>query len=99
MPIKHCALGTLVAAALLAGPAAAAEPRRVDHGDLIVLDVHGSYHEMGQQLGELLGEDGRRVLELNLEFYRRSQPGGFGAWFFDRIVFPWPRASCPTTRA
>jgi hypothetical protein len=88
MPIKHCALGTLVAAALLAGPAAAAEPRRIDHGDLIVLEVYGSYHEMGQQLGELLGEDGRRVLELNLEFYRASQPGGLGAWFFDRIVLP-----------
>jgi len=88
MPIKHCALGTLVAAALLAGAAGAAEPRRIDHGDLIVLEVYGSYHEMGQELGELLGEDGRRVLELNLEFYRASQPGGLGAWFFDRIVLP-----------
>jgi hypothetical protein len=88
MRLIQCTLGMLLAAALPAASAGAAEPRRIDHGDLIVLEVHGSYHEMGRQLGELLGEDGQRVLELNLEFYRRSQPGGAGAWFFDRIVLP-----------
>ena len=88
MEILRCALGALVAAMLLAGSAGAEEPRRTDHGDLIVLEVYGSYREMGRQIGELLGEDGRRVLELNLDFYRQSQPGGFGAWFFDRIALP-----------
>jgi hypothetical protein len=88
MQLIRCTLGTLAALACLAGPAAGAEPRRIDHGDLILLEVHGSYREMGRQAGRLLGEDGRRVLELNLETYRRSQQGGFGAWIFDRVVLP-----------
>jgi hypothetical protein len=80
---------SLTAASLLSASAAsAAEPRRIDHGDLIVLEVYGSYQEMGRQIGELLGEDGRRVLDLNLAFYRRAQPSGFGAWFFDRVTLP-----------
>ena len=83
------ALAILAAAALLlGGSAGAAEPRRIDHGDLILLEVYGSYREMGRQAGQLLGEDGRRVLELNLETYRRSQPGGLSAWLFDRVALP-----------
>jgi len=83
------AVVALVTVASGVGAAAfAAEPRRIDHGDLIVLEVHGSHREMGRQIGELLGEDGRRVLELNLGFYRRSQTGGLGAWLFDHITLP-----------
>lgn len=81
------AAGLLVAC--LAGAAGAApEPRRIDYGDLTVLDVYGSYHEMGRQLGQLLGEDGRRVLDLNLALYRRTRPPGVRAWLFDRVVLP-----------
>ena len=47
-------------------------PSRSDHGHLIVLDVRGSYEEMGQQIIELLGEDARRVYALNREFYERN---------------------------
>lgn len=81
---RMLAIGVL----LLAGGATASEPRRIDHGDLILLEVHGSYREMGAQIAELLGEDGRRVLDLNLEFYRRAQPPGLRAWLFDRVVLP-----------
>lgn len=85
----RCMLAILATAPLLlAGPASASEPRRIDHGDLIELDVYGSYEEMGGQLAELLGDDGQRVLELNLEFYRRTRPGGIGDWLFDRVVLP-----------
>jgi hypothetical protein len=88
MGIHRCRLSALLAVLLVAAPAGAAEPRRIDHGDLIVLEVHGSYREMGRQLGELLGEDGRRVLALNLDFYQRTKAGGLGGWFFDRILLP-----------
>jgi hypothetical protein len=71
------------------GPSAAAEePSRTDHGALIVLDVHGSYREMGRQAGELLGEDARRVYDLNLQLYRRTLTGGLRSWLFDRVGLP-----------
>jgi len=38
-------------------PTAAGEPRRSDHGDLILLDLYGSYREMGAQAADLLGDD------------------------------------------
>jgi len=90
MQIGLRARATLAAAAILLPGVAAGtpEPKRIDYGDLIVLEVHGSYREMGRQIGELLGEDGRRVLELNLDLYRRSQGDGLGAWLFDRVVLP-----------
>ena len=68
----QCTLGTLIAALLLAESSGAAEPRRIDHGDLIVLEVYGSYHEMGQQLGELLGEDGRGERDRAVASYARA---------------------------
>jgi len=76
------------ALALWAGSAAANEPSRTDHGALIVLDVYGSYRDMGRQAAELLGEDGRRVYDLNLKLYRRTLPGGLRSWLFDRVVLP-----------
>ncbi len=68
--------------------AEASEPRRSEFGDLIVLDVYGSYQEMGRQAGELLGEEGRRVFEFNMKLYRRTLGGGLGAWVYDRILLP-----------
>lgn len=73
---------------LLAASALAGEPSRTDHGALIVLDVYGSYEEMGRQAAELLGEDGRRVYEFDLKLYRRTRPAGIGAWLFDRVAIP-----------
>ena len=73
---------------LLAASADANEPRRTDYGALIVLDVYGSYQEMGRQAAELLGEDGRRVYELDMKLYRRTFAGGIGAWLFDRVGLP-----------
>ena len=77
-----------VALVLWAGNAGADEPSRVDYGALIVLDVYGSYQEMGHQAAELLGEDARRVFELDLKLYRRTLPGGLRSWLFDRVVLP-----------
>jgi hypothetical protein len=71
-----------------ASTAVAEEPRRTDHGDLIVLDVYGSYREMGAQAAELLGDDVRRVLELNLGFYERARSGGLKSWLFDHVALP-----------
>jgi len=79
----------LAIASVCWSPTATAEtPRRTDHGDLILLDLYGSYREMGAQAADLLGEDVRRVLKLNLDFYEHAQAGGIGAWFFDRVALP-----------
>jgi len=69
-------------------PTAAGEPRRSDHGDLILLDLYGSYREMGAQAADLLGDDVRRVLELNLGFYERARSRGIGNWLFDHVALP-----------
>jgi hypothetical protein len=83
-------LSTLLTVAILClgATASAEEPRRTDHGDLILLDVYGSYREMGAQAADLLGDDVRRVLKLNLGFYERAQSDGIGAWLFDRVALP-----------
>ena len=86
---KTCLAVVLAALLALWGSSAAAEePSRTDHGALIVLDVHGSYREMGRQAVELLGEDGRRVYDLNLQLYRRTLTGGLRSWLFDRVGLP-----------
>jgi hypothetical protein len=64
------------------------EPSRTDHGALIVLDLYGSYQQMGRQAAGLLGDDGRRVYELDMQLYRSTLPGGIRGWFFDRVVLP-----------
>jgi hypothetical protein len=78
----------VLAAALAAAGGAAAAPPPPDVGDLILLDVYGSYEEMGEQVATLLGEDGRRVLQLHLDYYERSRPRGVSGWLFDRVVLP-----------
>lgn len=47
------------------GPNVSGEPRREDHGDLIVLHLYGSYRDMGRQQVELLGPLAREVYALN----------------------------------
>jgi len=85
---KHCLPILLAVASLWWSPATAQEPHRTDHGDLILLDLYGSYREMGAQAADLLGDDVRRVLKLNLDFYERAQAGGIGGWLFDRVALP-----------
>lgn len=90
-------LVTLLAAAWLAlaveAPAAAApqgfQPQRRDLGDLIVLEVAGSYEEMGRQQAELLGPDLRRVYEQQLREHEHAVArGGFGDRALDAIGIP-----------
>jgi hypothetical protein len=69
--------------------AGTAEPRRRDLGDLIVLEVAGSYEEMGRQQAELLGDDLRRVYELQRGDHDRAVArGGFGTRALDAIGIP-----------
>ena len=71
------------------GAADGFEPTRQDLGDLIVLDVAGSYEEMGRQQAELLGDDLRRVYEQQrLEHERAVARGGFGDALLDTIGIP-----------
>ncbi len=76
-------------ALLLAAPAGA-EPRREDHGDLIVLHLEGSYFERGRQEARLMEPELRAVFELqHAEYERGLARGGFGGWLLDRIVPLW----------
>jgi hypothetical protein len=64
-------------------------PSRSDLGDLIVLDVAGSYEEMGRQQAELLGEELRRVYEQQRREHERAVArGGFGDVLLDAIGIP-----------
>ena len=54
----------------------AVAPSRHDAGDLIVLEVAGSYEEMGRQEAELLGPDLRRVYAQQLSDYERALAKG-----------------------
>lgn len=76
--------------ALASAPAAQAfEPTRRDLGDLIVLEVAGSYEEMGRQQAELLGGDLRRVYELQLAQHDRAvAAGGLAARALDAVGIP-----------
>lgn len=65
------------------------EPTRRDLGDLIVLDVAGSYEEMGRQQAELLGDDLRRVYEQQRREHERAVArGGIGDALLDTIGIP-----------
>jgi hypothetical protein len=55
--------------------ATAAQPRREDRGDLIVLHLYGSYYDMGRQQAELLGPVARRMYEYHRARYARSLAG------------------------
>lgn len=64
-------------------------PSRRDLGDLIVLEVGGTYEEMGRQQAELLGDDLRRVYELqHLAFERAVTQGGVGDRLLDAVGIP-----------
>jgi hypothetical protein len=83
--------------AVVAGAAPAAEPLEAGHfaptrrdlGDLIVVDVAGSYEEMGRQQAELLGDDLRRVFEQQRREHERAVArGGVGAALLDAVGIP-----------
>jgi hypothetical protein len=64
-------------------------PSRRDLGDLIVLDVGGSYEEMGLQQGILLADDLRRVYALQLRDHERLVArGGVGDRILDAVGIP-----------
>jgi hypothetical protein len=66
-----------------------ARARRQDRGDLIVLDLHGSYAAMGRQQVALLGDTGRELRDLYTDRWeglvrREGMLGGV----VNRLVFP-----------
>lgn len=72
-----------------AGSGSAPAPSRRDLGDLIVLEVSGSYEEMGRQQAELLGDDLRRVFDWQAaEHGRAVSRGGVGARVLDAVGIP-----------
>jgi hypothetical protein len=92
-----CRAALAFALLLSAGAASGGEPdpsepfpaSRRDVGDLVVLEVGGSYEEMGRQQAELLGDDLRRVFERQLRDHRRAVArGGFGARLLDAVGIP-----------
>ena len=71
-----------------AGPAGF-QPSRRDAGDLIVLEVSGSYEQMGREQAELLGDDLRRVYVLQKADHDRAvASGGAGAAVLDAVGIP-----------
>jgi hypothetical protein len=86
-----CACGP-AARDVAAGPPEGAPgfaPSRRDLGDLIVLEVGGSYEEMGRQQAELLGEDLRRVYAQQLgEHAQAVARGGFAERALDAVGIP-----------
>jgi hypothetical protein len=58
------------------------QPRRQDFGDLTLLDVYGSYYEMGRQQMQLLGDEGRKQFEFQCAAYK-SRTTGFRGRTFD----------------
>ena len=86
-------LGMLMAmtmtTAASAGGTAAPQPRRTDHGALIVLDVYGTYEEMGRQAVALLGDEALTVRDLYAERWNGlvREQGALGR-FVDRVVLP-----------
>ncbi len=92
--LARCFASGLVVLALLAcsaeGPAPDAfSSSRRDLGDLIVLDVGGSYEQMGRQQAALLGDDLRRVYQQQLGEHRQAVArGGAGARALDAVGIP-----------
>lgn len=64
-------------------------PRREDHGALIVVDLYGTYEDMGRQEVRLLGDEARAAQDLYADRWGglvRAQ--GVLGRFVDAIVFP-----------
>src|SRR5689334_22497206 len=88
--------GTDAGAAVAVGPPATAHaavakgaPHREDHGALVVLDLYGTYEEMGRQEVELLGADAEGVRDLYAERWGGLvRAEGVLGRFVDGIVFP-----------
>jgi hypothetical protein len=79
----------VLASFALAAAALATEPRREDAGDLIVLHLRGSYHEMGRQQAELLGDVLREVYAFHrAEYAAQVRAGGLAARAFDALALP-----------
>lgn len=71
-----------------AEPAGFAASRR-DLGDLIVLEVGGSYQEMGRQQADLLGDDLRRVYAVQSHEHETAVArGGIGDRVLDAVGIP-----------
>ncbi|MCC6766338.1 MAG: hypothetical protein IT293_16890 [Deltaproteobacteria bacterium] len=96
-PLAVATVGVLLWLVAATGPATAVaagdtvdrRPRREDHGALVVLDVYGTYEEMGRQQVALLGDEARAVRDLYADRWSglvRSQ--GVLGRFVDAIVFP-----------
>ena len=101
---RRMAIGAAaIVAAVLGVPmtTAAAAPHRENHGALTVLDVFGSYEEMGRQEVVLLGDDVHEAAELYGDHWRglvRAQ-GAFGS-VIDGLMLPlwttfggWPTST------
>ena len=83
-----CCAALLVLALVCAG-ARAEQPSREDHGDLIVLHLHGSYQEMGRQQADLLGPVLSRVFQIQHgDFARGLASAGAAASWLDWVLFP-----------
>jgi hypothetical protein len=79
----------LLALALFRAEAHAEPPSREDHGDLIVLHLHGTYQEMGRQQADLLGPVLRRVYEIqHADFERGLASLGATARWLNWGLFP-----------
>ncbi|RIK92410.1 MAG: hypothetical protein DCC71_24495, partial [Proteobacteria bacterium] len=83
------ALAAWLGALALPHAARAFEPSRRDVGDLVTLEVGGSYEEMGRQQARLLGDDLRRVYALQRADHARAvERGGLGARLLDAVGIP-----------
>jgi hypothetical protein len=93
-PAAPLLAATLLAASLFGlrdAPAAPApfQPSRREMGELIVLEVGGSYEEMGRQQAELLGPDLRRVYAQQLREHERAlERGGLADRALDTLGIP-----------
>ncbi len=89
------AAGGLVLAVWTGATEAAPDPgsrplaARADRGDLIVLDLYGSYRDMGRQESELLGPTARALADLYAgRWARLVRRQGMLGGFVDRLALP-----------
>ena len=82
--IQRSAVTALGALALVLAPSPARgglgadgepAPRREDHGALVVLDLYGTYEEMGRQEVRLLGDEARAAMATAERYSLTGEPG------------------------